>query len=293
MDHERLHALATEFLEAWTSQDVDRVLACYTPDLEYRDPNTRGSVRGHEAMSRYLQKLFGAWTMTWSLREAHGHTGGQSATVLWHATFRRASGGPILEADGMDLVELEGDRIRRNVVEFDRSVLGRVAGLDAEALKQLLLRGWMTHDAMWWKCAYESLGIEAANRLNRQAIAAMAPVEVKRVLGALGMRGVSGFADLEAFMTGAMALLGGDFMRYAWQWRPPDTLQVEVLDCFAYRGIGRLGALQGYECGIFDRIYGWLDALGVGYRGSPAAQHCTQHHDGSCVRELRFTFQTA
>jgi len=118
-----LEALATRFLEAWNSQDVDRVLACYTEDLVYRDPNTRSPVVGAEAMRRYLQKLFAAWQMTWALREAHELASGDGAAILWRATFRRAGQEAVVEADGMDLVCLEGLRARRNEVYFDRSIL--------------------------------------------------------------------------------------------------------------------------------------------------------------------------
>jgi hypothetical protein len=122
-----LEALATRFLDAWNSQDVDAVLACYTDDLVYRDPNTRNDVVGAEAMRRYLTKLFGAWRMTWSLREAHGFTTGVGAAVLWHATFQRVGQDAVVEADGMDLICLEGDRARRNEVYFDRTVLASLS----------------------------------------------------------------------------------------------------------------------------------------------------------------------
>lgn len=118
-----LESLATSFLDAWTSQDVEAVLACYTDDLVYRDPNTRGDVVGAGAMRRYLTKLFAAWRMTWTLREAHPLATGHGAAILWHATFRRAAGGAVVEADGMDLICLEGGRARRNEVYFDRTAL--------------------------------------------------------------------------------------------------------------------------------------------------------------------------
>lgn len=34
--------LVADFLAAWNSQDVERLLDCYTHDVRYRDPNTRG-----------------------------------------------------------------------------------------------------------------------------------------------------------------------------------------------------------------------------------------------------------
>ena len=123
MDRQRMLALAEEFLGAWNTQEVDRVVACYTTDLEYRDPNTRGAVRGAEAMRHYLAKLFGRWQMHWSLREAHLFDDGQGCAVLWRATFRRTESDAPVEIDGIDFVEVHGDRISRNEVCFDRAQL--------------------------------------------------------------------------------------------------------------------------------------------------------------------------
>jgi len=123
MDRDKMLALAEEFLGAWNTQDVERVVACYTADLEYRDPNTRGAVPGADAMRRYLSKLFANWQMHWSLREAHLLDGGRGCAVLWHATFRRPPADTVIEIDGMDLVEVRDGRISRNEVYFDRSPL--------------------------------------------------------------------------------------------------------------------------------------------------------------------------
>ena len=132
---ESLRGIAERFLAAWNSQDVDSVLARYTEELAYRDPNTTGGVRGREAMRRYLTKLFAGWTMHWSLREVYPLLGGNGAAVLWHASFRRGDSETI-EADGMDLVLMQGEHIARNDVYFDRSEPPRVY---RRALSE---RGW-------------------------------------------------------------------------------------------------------------------------------------------------------
>jgi len=123
MEIARMRVLAEEILAAWTSQDVESVLACYTDDLLYSDPNTNGPVSGQGAMRRYLEKLFASWTMQWTLREIHRFDDGEGCSVLWRASFQRKSGGPTSHIDGMDLVVLRGDRVHRNVVVFDRSAL--------------------------------------------------------------------------------------------------------------------------------------------------------------------------
>ena len=123
MNQLQVVSFAEKFLSAWNTQDVERVVACYTDDVVYRDPNTRGEVLGADALRRYLKKLFGAWTMQWRLREAHPFSEREGAAVLWHATLQPTGSGPVVKLDGMDLVLMRGERIERNEVWFDRAAL--------------------------------------------------------------------------------------------------------------------------------------------------------------------------
>ncbi len=123
MDEQRMYELTDKFLEAWNTQDVESVVATYTPDLVYLDPNTRGEVQGSEAMRRYLTKLFEVWQMHWSMRAARLFEGGDGCTVLWHAELARKGAEKKVEIDGMDLVLVRDDRIARNEVYFDRAQL--------------------------------------------------------------------------------------------------------------------------------------------------------------------------
>ena len=123
MNHEHRDRLITRFLAAWTSQDVERVLDCYTDDVRYHDPNTRGDVTGRDAMRRYLTKLFAGWQMTWAAREVFDLASDEGVAFLWRATFRRPGDDEVIEIDGMDLAVLRGDRVARNEVYFDRAAL--------------------------------------------------------------------------------------------------------------------------------------------------------------------------
>lgn len=123
--------LAARVLDAWNSHDVERVLACYTEDLRYRDPNTRGEVVGRAAMRQYLTRLFGTWRMHWSARDIMPLGDRTGFTVLWSATLQKTSGGQSVEVDGMDLVVLAGDRISYNEVRFDRTPLLSLGGFEA------------------------------------------------------------------------------------------------------------------------------------------------------------------
>ncbi len=123
MDRKKMLELARNFLDAWNSQDVDRIVGCYTEDLSYCDPNTRGRVTDINAFRHYLAKLFAAWQMRWVLREVFPFGDENGCAFLWHATFKRTGEDKTVEADGMDLVLMRGELIQRNDVYFDRTVL--------------------------------------------------------------------------------------------------------------------------------------------------------------------------
>jgi len=123
MDDDELRERVERVLDAWNAQDVDRVVGCYTEDLVYRDPNTRGEITGADDFRRYLKKLFFAWKMKWSLREAHLFRDVGGGAFLWRAVIGKEEGDRRVEIEGMDLIVFEGDRIRRNEVYFDRAAL--------------------------------------------------------------------------------------------------------------------------------------------------------------------------
>jgi ketosteroid isomerase-like protein len=123
MEKQAMRERATAVLSAWNSHDVDGVVACYTEDCIYRDPNTRGAVEGREALRRYLTRLFCDWRMHWSLREFFPFADGSGGAFLWDAQLTPAAGGKTRDISGMDLVLLRGEGLSRNEVYFDRMAL--------------------------------------------------------------------------------------------------------------------------------------------------------------------------
>ena len=72
--------------------------------------------------------------------------------------------------------------------------------LEQKELKELLNKGWMTHDAMWFYNCLQECGIEKTNKINRAAVKAMAAVEIKRMKKALGVGDITNFDDLARFL---------------------------------------------------------------------------------------------
>ena len=123
MDRQEALTLIETVLSAWNRQDVDAVISCYTDDCVYQDPNTRGPVVGHDALRRYLGRLFEAWKMHWSMREFHLFADGNGSAFLWDTQLTPASGGKTTEVSGMDLALVRGQQLCRNEVYFDRMAL--------------------------------------------------------------------------------------------------------------------------------------------------------------------------
>ena len=50
--------------------------------------------------------------------------------------------------------------------------------LEKKELKELLVKCWMTHDAMWFTHCLQECGIDKTSKINREAVKAVAAVEI-------------------------------------------------------------------------------------------------------------------
>jgi len=163
--------------------------------------------------------------------------------------------------------------------------------VDPQAWRDLLLRQWMTHDAMWFGQTVLRQGIDVANDLNCAAVRAMAAVETTRVCRLAAIDQVSTPAQLRRFFDAAVALVIPRFMTFEMTWADGDTrLTFHITRCFAHDGVAGLGLLEQYRCGIYERVYGWLDALGVTYETLPATSGCLRAGGDACRRTFAFEF---
>ncbi len=123
MDLAELKEIENPLVSAWNAHDVEAVVACYTDDLTYIDPNTRGPVEGADAMRSYLTKLFDRWQMHWTIKQVFALADLDGSTALWRASLTARATAKTVEVEGMDLVLIEGDRVKRNEVYYDRAAL--------------------------------------------------------------------------------------------------------------------------------------------------------------------------
>jgi len=165
-----------------------------------------------------------------------------------------------------------------------------IAALETKQLKELLNKGWMTHDAMWFYNSVQEIGIEKTNKINRAAVKAMAAVEMKRMKKALGVTEIKTFDQWVELFEASMYIVSGDFMKYKFVYPGQIVIHSEWLSCFAYDGVKALGVIDRYECGIMDRIEAWLDALGLKWEVEPKVTSCMMHTHGKCYRDYKFSF---
>ena len=162
--------------------------------------------------------------------------------------------------------------------------------LDKAELKELLSKGWMTHDAMWLMHTVQHCGFDKANLINKAAVRSMAMVEIKRIQRAFGLGKVQTFDQLRELLLAVDQVVKAGFMDFAYSFPRENTLRVHMNQCFAHDGLAKMGALDQYECGIFERFFGWFDGLGLEYRAVPEVTGCLMAETGSCVRDLEIVF---
>ncbi len=156
-------------------------------------------------------------------------------------------------------------------------------------IREILNKGWMTHDAMWFYHCLQECGIEMTNRINTAAVRSMAAIEIRRICRMLGMEGtrIDCFDDLVIILKAGLAIIKADFIHIDYSFPEANLIRWETRQCFAHDGITRIGAISGYQCGIFERIKAWLEGLGVRSVFSPAIEGCLMHTHGLCRGEIR------
>ncbi|RJP22888.1 MAG: hypothetical protein C4520_07640 [Candidatus Abyssobacteria bacterium SURF_5] len=164
--------------------------------------------------------------------------------------------------------------------------------LDRKELKELLVKCWMTNDGLWFYHSVQEVGIEKTSRINQAAARAIGAIEAKRIARALGVQRIDTFGDLRELMQSGFDVIRGDFMGFSYDWSKENRLHVKTNRCFAYEGIKKIGedAIGGYDCGIFARVSGWFDGLGIRYEVDPPLKGCMLHREGSCHRDFTFSF---
>jgi hypothetical protein len=164
--------------------------------------------------------------------------------------------------------------------------------IEKTQIRNLLEKRWLTHDAMWFLQAFSHVGIDKANEMNRAALKFLAPIDMERVKQVLGVNEekLLDFDHLVQFMNAALELtLPDSVMKRLDVTAPADNCihwKWEKYQCFAYKGIKQIGAIDGYNCGVIYRFLCWLEALGFSCSTRPAIEKCLMHENGECEGDI-------
>ena len=166
--------------------------------------------------------------------------------------------------------------------------------LTREDVVDLLNRCWMTHDGMWFFHCLNEFGIDKANEMNRAAISSLVPMEIARMKDALGIEKeeIATLEEFKDFFSKVSNLFIPDFMNINLSFQTENILhwEFEKYQCFAYKGMKRLGVIDQYRCGVIYRLERWFDSLGLKYTVTPEPDRCLMLAEGSCFGDIRFIF---
>lgn len=110
----------TNWLAAWTGNNPDALLKYYHEEALYIDPANRNGLKGQKEISRYFERLLAVYQdWTWKPIEVFPIETG--AILKWECTI--PVGQETIHEVGLDIVEIEGEKITRNEVYFDRTKL--------------------------------------------------------------------------------------------------------------------------------------------------------------------------
>jgi len=162
--------------------------------------------------------------------------------------------------------------------------------IDPQKLNSFLIKNWMTHDALWYGEVAGKLGMTEASPMNLRVCRKLGQIEFKRLMKMLE---ATVPVDMQAYQK--LSEIGKqvfvpEFMSIDIDY-PADNMQrFCVRECFAHRGMEKTGLLKDYECGIFERIAGWLDAMKLTYTVEPDLFRCLKFKGQECEVTIKFQF---
>jgi hypothetical protein len=165
-----------------------------------------------------------------------------------------------------------------------------LSGLSFDVQKDLLIKGWMSHDARWFMAVAEHFGIKAANRLNQMVARELGRVEMKRLMKALSLSLPKNMDEYLNLKKAAISMFGRDLIDYEIKILDHQSYEMYVKRCFAHENIVKAGIKDEYECGILSRIQGWIDAVGLEHQLSPPLSKCMKVSGNECCYNITLRF---
>jgi hypothetical protein len=120
MKREEILDFCGRWLPAWEGNRPEDLIGFYSDDALYMDPANKLGLKGHDQILPYFKKLLAA-NPNWKWEPVELFPTDIGFVAKWKASI--PVGTEVITEYGMDIVEIERGRIRRNEVYFDRSGL--------------------------------------------------------------------------------------------------------------------------------------------------------------------------
>jgi len=163
--------------------------------------------------------------------------------------------------------------------------------MNEEKVKDYLLTNWMTHDALWYREVASRFGMAEASPMNLRVCRTLGRIEFNRLMKATGANPPKDMGGVKALYEEARRLLVPPFYEGEVFFDGDDTIVFRTRTCFAHKGMTEVGLIDEYECGIFERIKGWFDAIEVDYTLSPDLSRCLKYRGQECHVTVAFHFK--
>ena len=162
--------------------------------------------------------------------------------------------------------------------------------LSFEMEKDLLIKGWMSHDARWFMAVAKHFGMDAANRLNQSVCREIGRVEMKRYMKTLALSPARNLEEYLTLVKAALSLYGSGLAEYEIKTLNDHSYETHMKRCFAFENIVRAGIENQCECGIFARLQGWIDAQELSHELTPPLGKCMMVLGKECRYKITLRF---
>ncbi len=162
--------------------------------------------------------------------------------------------------------------------------------IDPAKLNSFLIKNWMTHDALWYAEVAGKYGMSEASPMNLRVCRKLGQIEVRRLMKVLDASAPTDMRTYQKLFEIGKQVFVPDFMSLDIDYPGKNVQRFFVQECFAHRGMEAAGLLPDYECGIFERIFGWLDAMKLTYSATPDLSRCLKYKGRECEVTIKFQF---
>lgn len=163
--------------------------------------------------------------------------------------------------------------------------------INQDQLRDILIKNWMTHDALWYGEVAAKFGMAEASPMNLRVCRKLGQIEFGRLMKIAEAPLPKDIEEYRELFELGKQVFFPDFISVQIDYPGNDSQVFHFLDCFAHEGMKKLGLLPDYECGIFERIEGWFGAMEIKYTRTPDLSRCLKFKGKECKITVQFHFE--